>query len=113
VGINLNTIQNNKRTIEAEYFGDKFSVTYKTPAKEQSIKDSSEKGDTGALIDTLCEMLTYWDVYQVEPDAARNEPGTTLPITPATLGNLPSAFLGAILTACREDMIPKAKNGRK
>ena len=104
--IKLSDLQNDKRSITADYAGDECKFTYRpgalTPAVESAIREA-ENNDV--LVDTLCSMIVAW--------AVEGEDGDPLPITPDVLQALPSAFLGALLQACREDMIPKAKNGRR
>jgi hypothetical protein len=104
--INLSNLKNDKRTVTAHYFGDECGVTYRpselTPTVESAIRDA--EGNT-VLVDTLCKLIVAWEVM--------GDDGQPLPIEPDTLGNLPSAFLGAILQACRDDMLPKSKNGRR
>ena len=104
--INLSNIKNDKRTITAHYFGDECSVTYRpselTPTVETQIRDAE---DNTVLVDTLCKLIVAWEVM--------GEGDEPLPIVPDVLNALPSALLGAILQACREDMLPKSKSGRR
>ena len=104
--LNLANIKNDKRTVTIKYFGDDCQVTYKPSVLTPTIEDELRASDdTHALIDVLCEMITAWEV--------EDEEGAPLPITPDVMGNLPNALLGAIMQGCREDMIPKARSGRR
>lgn len=104
--INLNHIKNDKRTISFQYFGEEGKVTYRpgalTPMVENALRDAE---DNTVLIDTLCDMITDWEVV--------DEAGEKVPIEADVLNGLSNALLGAILQACREDMLPKSKNGRR
>lgn len=104
--ISLANIKNDKRTVTVNYFGDTCEVTYKpsalTPTVENELREAE---DNSVLIDTLCDMLTAWDVL--------GEDGAPLPIEVKVLNSLPNALLGAIMQGCREDMLPKSKSGRR
>lgn len=104
--ISLSHIKNDKHTITVHYFGDECRVTYKpsalTPMVENALREAE---DNSVLIDTLCEMITDWEVL--------DEQNAPLPIEPDVLNTLPNALLGAILQGCREDMLPKSRNGRR
>ena len=104
--ISLNHLKNDKRTIQAVYFNDAFSLTYRpselTPAVEAGIRESE---DNNILVNTLCNLITDWEV--------QDETGEPVAIEPDVLNNMPSAFLGAILQACREDMLPKPMKGKR
>lgn len=104
--LNLANIKNDKRTVTINYFGEECQVTYKPSVLTPTVEDELRAAeDTGALIETLCDMITAWEVV--------GENGEPLPIAPEVMGGLPNALLGAIMQGCREDMIPKAKSGRK
>lgn len=104
--LNLANIKNDKRTLTITTMWGDCEVTYKPSALTPTVEDEMRAADdTRALIDTLCDMLLAWDVLDDE--------GEPLPITPAVLSAIPNALLGAIMQGCREDMIPKARNGRR
>jgi hypothetical protein len=104
--ISLSHMKNDKRTLTVHYFGDECNVTYRpsalTPVTENALRDAE---DNTTLIDTLAEMIVAWDVL--------DEEGKPLPIEADVLNQLPNAFLGHVLQACREDMLPKSRNGRR
>lgn len=103
-------LKNNKRTVTGEYYGETFTVTYKPSEYTLAVQSGIDNPDTDEtsnekLINLLTNMLTAWDVL--------DEKGDPLPITPEILADLPVALLGAIQMCCREDMTPKARNGRR
>ena len=104
--INMDQVNNDKRTITFTYFGEEGKVTYMpsklTPTVEDALRDAQ---DNSVLIKTLCSMITDWEVVDGS--------GETLPIEPDTMMHMSNALLGAILQACREDMLPKSKIGRR
>lgn len=107
--INLNHLKNDKRTITVDYFGDSVNIVYRpsvlTPAAEAKIRDENESGDNKVFLQTLCDLFVEWDVLD-----EKNEP---LPIVPDIMNELPTSFLTHLLQGCREDMIPKPRNGRR
>lgn len=104
--ISLNSLKNDKRAISGEYFGDTFNVTYRpsglTPAVESELQESA---NNDVLMGILCELIEKWDIL--------DEAGDPLPIEIDVMRQLPSALLGHIIQACREDMAPKAKPARR
>lgn len=113
--ISLSNLKNDKRTVSGEYFGDTFQVTYKpseytldveaslqNPGKDEEGNDQSSND---ILIDTLCKMVTAWDVL--------GETGEPLPIDPVVLRRLPVSLLSHMMQTMREDMTPKAKSVRR
>ena len=102
--ISLNHLKNDKRTITADYFGDPVNLVYKpselTPTVEAEIRDNDQ-----SVVKVFCKLIVNWDVV--------DEKGEELPITEEVVGEMPSAFLNALIYACRDDMIPKVKSGRR
>lgn len=109
--ISLNHLKNDVRSCTVNYGGESAQVTYRpsvlTPASNAQRKQASEEGDTNVGVAMLCEMLISWEVMD---DA---DPPKPVPITPETLSQLPDPLLTAVLNACREDMYPNPKTGRK
>lgn len=106
--LNLANLANNTRTVEVDYFGEKFSVTYKpsmiTPGTEAELQGASDEERTTVLIEQLCARMTAWDLMD------GNEP---TPITPERLRSIPSPVLLHIMDAMQEDMRPNRRSGRR
>ena len=113
MGISLSDLKSNVRKITVPYFEDEFYVKYRpaelTPEVESKIRKAAANPDDdkegNILVTTICNLLTEWEVLD-----GKGEP---LPITYEIVDQMPSAFLSAILNACREDMVPKSKSGRR
>jgi hypothetical protein len=103
-------IQADLRTINVSYFEHNFSVTYRpsenTPRKNSAAQELEEGGDANkATIDTLCRVLTAWDVV--------DDKDKPLPITAETLGEMPYALLTSIVQAIGADGSPKPTSAGK
>lgn len=109
--LSINHMKNDKRVLSIEYAGETVNFTYKpselTPTILGELREANEQGNDNFTVQVLCKLIVVWDVTD---DAT---PPVTLEIIPEVLGDLPSAFLSAILTACTEDMFGKKKIGRK
>ncbi len=103
--ISLNHLRNDKRNITASYFGDTVDISYKPSELTPTVEDEIRENDQGTVVKIFCKLITKWDVV--------DENGEELPVTPEVVGDMPSAFLNALIFACRDDMIPKARNGQR
>lgn len=103
--LNLANIKNDKRTITAKTIWGDVEVTYRpsalTPAVEDELRNAT---DNVVVCEKFVEMVTAWDVV---------DDGKPFPLKADALMQFPSALLNAILQECREDMLPKAKSGRR
>lgn len=106
--ISLSRMQSNTQTISIPYFEDTVSITYKpsemTPVVEAQIREASNAGDEKVMLEVLSRLVVSWDVL--------DEKEKPIPVTAKTMATMPSAFLTAIFTGIRDDMVPKAKTGR-
>lgn len=103
--LNLANIKNDKRTIKADTLWGECEVTYKpsalTPAVEDKIREAESNQQN---CEVFVSIVTAWDVMDGDKP---------YPLTVEALMDFPSALFSAILQACREDMAPKARSGRR
>lgn len=100
--INIHDLVSDERTIEVEWLGETFSITYQpsayTPSAE-SIFVSSIKGDLpgNAFAKYLATLLVGWEVL----DDDGNEIGHDF----ETLSQMPTDFLSYLFSRITDDMI--------
>lgn len=103
--LNLANIRNDKRTLTATTLWGDVEVTYKPSALTPTVEDELRAADDNEVVcGIFTQLVTAWDVMDGDKP---------YPLSVETLMSFPSALLNAILQACREDMIPKARSGRK
>ena len=95
--ITISHLKRNTRTIAVDFMGEQVNITYKpgemTPALSLEMADVETRLP---IVTVLERTVTAWDVMD---DDMR-----PLPITRATLLELPSAFLAAVFDALMEDV---------
>jgi hypothetical protein len=103
--IRVSNLAKNVRETTVAYEGETAAVSYKPGSVTPNMLDEMQahKEDAGALVSLIRRCVAEWDVLQ--------DDGKPLPTDAPAVGDLPVAFLNAVLTAVFEDMRPNPSTG--
>lgn len=104
--ITLSQLKEQRKTVEVEFRGEKFEVTYKPNAMtpvfsdklSQALRDTSEELTQADTWMVALAMVDSWEIY--------DDDGNQLDVSIEVVNQLPNALLRAVREAVTEDMAP-------
>ena len=105
MSIRVSNLSRNTRETTVTYDGETAAVTYRPGSVTPNMLDEMQanKENAGALVNLIRRCVSQWDVLQ--------DDGKQMPPDSPAVGDLPVAFLNAVLTAVFEDMRPNPTTG--